>query len=331
MKKRINNIYDKYLKIDNLYKCWNIVKITCKNKTEIFYFSLNLNTNIMNIYNELKNRTYKPNKFRCFMIFEPKPRLVMSQSIKDKIVNHFITNYYLIRVLDSKLIDSNVATRKNKGSNYADVLLRQYFSKILVNNKNKEIYCLKIDISKYFYTINHELLINMLRKYIADVDIINLIKLIIFETNQDYVNKNITKYNKIYNTDIPYYKDNKGLSIGAMSSQFLAIFYLNEIDNYIKYNLGIKYYIRYMDDMLILDTDKEKLKNIFNILKDKISNLKLKVNKKSNIYRCSVGFNFIGYKYQIINNKLNISYNRKTYYRISVCVKLKLVQKTEKN
>lgn len=237
MRKKLNHIYDEYLTIDNLYAMWNIVRITCKNKREIFYFSLNLNTNILNIYNELKSRTYKPDKFRCFMIFEPKARLVMSQTIKDKIVNHFITNYYLIPFVESKLIDSNVATRKLKGSNYANILLWQYFNKILVNNENKEIYCLKIDISKYFYSINHELLINMLGKYIADTSVINLIKVIIEETNKDYVNQNILKFNKQYKTDIPYYVDGKGLSIGAMSSQFLAIFYLNELDHFIKEEL----------------------------------------------------------------------------------------------
>ena len=100
------------------------------------------------------------------MIFEPKARLVMSQTIKNKIINHFITNYYLILFVESKLIDSNVATWKLKGSNYANIILMQYFNKILVNNENKEIYCLKIDISKYFYSINHELLINMLGKKI---------------------------------------------------------------------------------------------------------------------------------------------------------------------
>lgn len=317
MRKKVNHIYDEYLTIDNLYAMWNIVRITCKNKREIFYFSLNLNTNILNIYNELKNKNYKPDKFRCFMVFVPKARLVMSQSIKDKIINHFITNYYLIPFIDNKLIDSNVATRKNKGSSYSDILLRQYFSKILVNNENREIYCLKIDISKYFYSINHELLINMLRKYIADTDVINLIKIIIAETNKDYVNENILNFNKLYKTDIPYYVDGKGLSIGAMSSQFLAIFYLNNLDHFIKEELKCEFYIRYMDDMLILDTDREKLKRIYNILKTKISDLKINVNRKSNIYKSSIGFNFIGFKYKVVDNKLNVSYNRKTYYRIN--------------
>ena len=173
MKKKINtnNIYDKYITMDNLYKMWDIIKSTCKNKKEVYKFSLNLNTNIYNIYVSLKNKTYVPDKYMTFMIFEPKPRLVMSQSIKDKIVNHFITNYYLIPYLESSLIDSNVATRKGKGSSYGNDLLQKYFNKLLINNRNCEIYCLKMDVSKYFYSINHDILMSMLGKKIKDNDV----------------------------------------------------------------------------------------------------------------------------------------------------------------
>lgn len=318
MKKKINtnNIYDKYITMNNLYKMWDIIKSTCKNKKEVYKFSLNLNTNIYNIYVSLKNKTYVPDKYMTFMIFEPKPRLVMSQSIKDKIVNHFITNYYLIPYLESSLIDSNVATRKGKGSSYGNDLLQKYFNKLLINNRTCEIYCLKMDVSKYFYSINHDILMSMLGKKIKDNDVLNIIKLVISQTNNDYINKNISYYNNKYNTDIPYYINDTGLSIGAMVSQFLAIFFLNEIDHYIKEKLDCKYYIRYMDDLVILDVNKEKLKRVYNIINEKLNALKLRVNKKSNIYNCSNGFSFLGYTYKTINNKLYVSCKKTTYNRV---------------
>ena len=318
MKKKINtnNIYDKYITMDNLYKMWDIIRSTCKNKKEVYKFSLNLNTNIYNIYVSLKNKTYVPDKYITFMIFEPKARLVMSQSIKDKIVNHFIANYYLIPYLESSLIDSNVATRRGKGSSYGNNLLKRYFNKLLINNKDCEIYCLKMDVSKYFYSINHNILMGMLGKKIKDKDVLNIIKLVISQTNNDYINKNISYYNNKYNTDIPYYINDTGLSIGAMVSQFLAIFFLNEIDHYIKEELGCKYYIRYMDDLVILDVNKGKIKRIYNIISEKLNALKLKVNKKSNIYSCSNGFSFLGYTYKTINNKLYVSCKKETYNRV---------------
>lgn len=315
-KRKTKNIYDKHLTLDNLYSCWNIVKKTCKNKKEIYYFSLNLNTNIYSIYKELKERTYKPNKYKCFMIFEPKARLVMSQSIRDKIVNHFITNYYLIPYLDSSLIDSNVATRKNKGTSYANKLLIKYINKIIINNKPDEIYVLKIDIHKYFYNIDHFILIDKLKHDLYDIDVINLIYLFLKETNNNYINNRINYYNKIYNTDIPLYMNNKGLSIGAMCSQFLAIYLCNDLHHYIKQNLRCKYFITYMDDYLFIDTNKDRLKYIYRKINSYLNKLNLSINKKSNIYRVSNGFNFLGYKYIYKNNNIIKKYNKKTYHKI---------------
>ena len=314
--RKTKNIYDSAITYENLFTVWKTVRKTCKNKKALFYFELNLNSNIDYIYYLLKNKNYVPDAYRTFMIFEPKPRLVMSQSIKDKIINHFIANYYLIPYLEKTLIDSNVATRKNKGSKYAMNLLKKYYNKLLINNKGKEIYCLKLDISKYFYSIDHEILLNKLSNKIKDQNIINIVKKIIAETNQEYINNSIQKYNKKYNIDIPYYVNNKGLSIGAMTSQFFAIFYLNDLDHYIKEDLKHKYYVRYMDDFLILSTDKNKLINDLNLINQQIENIKLKINKKSNIHKSSIGFSFLGYKYRVINNKLKITFNKTTYYKI---------------
>lgn len=314
--KRTRHIYEEAITVQNVYLMWDIIRKTCKNKKALFYFSLNLNTNIMNICRTLKDKTYIPSRYRTFLIFEPKPRLVMSQTIRDKIVNHFIANFYLIPYLENKLIDSNVATRKGKGSQYAMELLKKYYQKILTQNPGQEIYCLKIDISKYFYSIDHEILLQKLKKAILDQDVINLIATVIAETNQDYVNQNITHYNQKFQVSIPYYLNNKGLSIGAMSSQFLAIFYLNDLDHFIKEELHCKYYIRYMDDFLILDTSVEKLKECWKRIHLELQKLKLNENKKSNIYRSSIGYTFLGYKYKVCGRRLVVSLNKKTYYRV---------------
>lgn len=250
------------------------------------------------------------------MIFEPKPRLVMSQSVADKIVNHFVANYYLLPYLESSLIDSNVATRKNKGSKYALDLLERYLNTIRLKNKNKEIYCLKVDISKYFYTIDHQLLLEKLKKKIQDEKVLDLLKKIMDETDKDYVNELVRLYNKKFQTQIPLYKKGVGLSIGVMTSQFLAIFYLNDLDHYIKEKLLCKYYIRYMDDFLVLDTDLEKLKKVWKEIENKLQNLNLVMNPKSNIFRLTNGFSFLGYRYRIVNKKLEINYHKKTIKKI---------------
>lgn len=314
--RKINNIYDQAITIDNVRQTWNIVKKTCNNRKAVYLFSLNANSNISNIYKLLKNKKYVPNPFTLFLIFEPKPRLVMSQNVADKIVNHFITNYYLLPHFEKMLVDCNVATRKEKGSKYGIDLLERYINTLRLKNKDKEIYCLKVDVSKYFYTINHEILLNKLERTLKDKTVLDLIKKVIDETDKEYVNNLIDKFNSRYNTGIPHYQKGVGLSIGAMSSQFLAIFYLNDLDHYIKEHLKCKYYIRYMDDFIILDIDKERLKTVFKEVVKQLEKLKLKVNPKSNIYRLSNGITFLGYRYRLINHKLKIDYGKKTHIKI---------------
>lgn len=314
--KKIDNIYYKAITFDNVENMWNIVKKTCKNKKAIFNYSINQNTLNYNIYRNLINCNYKPLPYRLFLIFEPKERLVMSQTISDKIVNHFVAYYYLLPYLENKLIDSNVATRKNKGSKYADKLINDYINKIRINNKNIDIFVLKIDISKYFYTISHDILTKKLEKVILDINVLNIIKSIINETDKPYINSIIDKLNKKYGTSIPHYEKGVGLSIGAMTSQFLAIFYLNDLDHYIKEELGCKYYVRYMDDFIIIDTDRNKLKKIMKLIEIELNKLKLKINPKSSIVNLKNGITFLGYKYKITGNKYKVLYRKKTIKRI---------------
>ena len=314
--KRVINYYD-VINFDNIENMWNIVKRTCKNKSAVMRYSINTNTNNYLLYKQLLNKSYKPYKYNCFLIFEPKPRLVMSQTIQDKIVNHFVANYYLINNLENKLIDSNIATRKNKGSSYGDKLIRDYVNTIRQKEPDKDIYVLKIDISKYFYNINHEILINMLEHNIKDNNIINIIKIILNETNESYINEKINYLNNKYHVDIPLYEYDVGLSIGAETSQFLAIYYLNNLDHYIKEVLRCKYYIRYMDDYIILNTDKDRLKEVYKEIKVELDKLKLKINPKSNIYNLKYGINFLGYNYRIVNNRFIINYKKETYKRIN--------------
>ena len=307
-----NDMYFKEVTYDNVRSMWNIVRRTCKNKRAILRYTINQNTMNYILYQKLLNCDYKPLPFRLFLIFEPKERLVMSQAISDKIINHFVDNYYLIPYLDKKLIDSNVATRKGKGSKYADKLMNDYINKIRQKEPNKEIFVLKVDVSKYFYTILHDILMKKLESEISDDNVLKIIKTIIDETDKPYINDTINRLNKKHNTSIPLYKKGVGLSIGAMTSQFLAIFYLNDLDHYIKEKLHCKYYIRYMDDFIIIDTNRKKLQEIWKLIEIELKKLELSMNPKSSIISLNTGITFLGYKYKIINNRYKVTYRKKT-------------------
>jgi len=341
MKSRYDDLINYEYALNMFYK----IRRNCKNKQAVYNFKLNLNSNIYNILTLLKNKKYIFSEYKIFMIRDPKYRIIMSENIQDKLVNHLVSKYVLLPSLESKLIDTNVATRIDKGSRYALEEFIKYINKL--KYRKKEIYILKIDIKKYFYNIDHKILNEKLRKYIRDKDLLELISIIIDSTNKPYVNETITKikenkieYIKKSNisnkekmekiktiNSIPLYKYGKGLPIGNMTSQILAIFYMNSVDHYIKEELKFKYYIRYMDDLMIIDTDLDKLKSSFSLINNEIKKLKLETNSKSNIYKLSNGISFLGYMFKLKNNNIIIRYNNNTIRRITK--KLKYLKKRD--
>ena len=330
--KRQNNLYDKVLTYDNLEYCYDILLKNVTNKKKLFRYVSYKNCLLINILEKLHNGTYEFGRYNIFLIKENKYRIIMSEAIEDKIVNYFISYFILLPTLNC-LIDTSVATREGKGSEYAYNTMKKYINKL---RDKDEVYVLKIDISKFFYNIDHFVLLDMISKKIKDKKSMEIIKKVINCTNRDYINEDI---NKLINNEIrkinglnisdiekekrimelkkiPLYDKNKGISIGCLSNQMLANFYLNDVDHFIKEELKCEYYQRYMDDMLILDCDKERLKIIYKEITKKLESIKLEVNKKSNIYRLSNGVSFLGYTYILNDNKLIIKYNNNTIKKV---------------
>ena len=289
------------------------IKRNTKNKKKIYKFEMFKMENLLSIYESLNNNTYKMDKYNIFLIKSPKYRVVMSLNIKDKIVNHLVTRKILIPKLERYLDIRNVATRKNMGRDYGIRLVKKYIEHFKGNN----FYILKLDISKYFYNIDHNVLKSMIKDKL-DSDEYNLICNIIDSTNLDYINKSIKKIKRIDNIDIPYYLNGKGLPIGNMSSQFLSIFYLSKLDHIIIHNYCLKYYVRYMDDIIIFSKSKEYLKEVLNSIRIILSKeYKLKLNnKKTKIVSIKEGFSFLGYRFRVINNKTIINISKDTKNRV---------------
>lgn len=324
--------YDDIVSINKIKDVYDgIYKNTC-HKAKLVRFELTKTSNIVKIYNTLKNKHYNHLKYNIFIIQEPKYRIIMSELMYDKIVNHLISKYVLIPTLSRKLIEQNVATRTGKGSKEGIRYMKQYINSIKENYDN--VYILKCDISKYFYNIDHEILINKLSHENFDKDILRVLINIISSTNNDYINDLIdssisreishledmniydleAKKKQLYS--LPRYRKGKGLPIGNETSQLLAIYYLNELDHYIKEQLHIKYYVRYMDDFILIHHDKEYLKKCLNLINKKLSYLKLSINKKTQIYNLKSGVNFLGYKFILKNKKLVILLNNQTRKKI---------------
>lgn len=326
-----------YELIKDVYK--NICQRT-KHKTKLIKFEESKFSNFIRIFYLLKNRDYQHGKYNIFLIRYPKYRIIMSENLQDKVVNHLVSKYLLFPLINKRLLDINVATRPNMGLDKGI----DYIKKTLNNIRNDydNYYILKCDISKYFYSIDHEILFQKLDRIIEDKEIVFLIKKIISSTDLEYVNKtivNLVNYEitRVAKLDcslksrektiiklkkIPLYIKGKGLPIGNMTSQILAIFYLNDLDHYIKEKLKIKYYIRYMDDLVLFHKDKDYLKYCRKMIENELLKCKLCLNDKTSISKLSDGFVFLGYRF--------VNHNNRTYLLINKNMKKKLRKRYKK-
>ena len=265
--KRKGNLYENIYKIENIMSAYDEVCRNTKAKRKVNKFKEFKCIYISRIYNILKNREYRVGPYVHFVIYEPKRREIVSQGMIDKIINHLVSRYILYPTLLPCLIDTNVASRSGMGTNAGLEAAKGFHRKCKI--KYGKYYILKCDVSKFFASINKDILKEKLLRKIKDKDAIKIVFDIIDS-------------------------EEEGLGIGNMTSQVFAIFYLNDMDHFIKENLGIKYYVRYQDDFLLFHESKDYLKYCFEEIKKFLKKEKLELNGKSRLYTSSNNFIFLG-------------------------------------
>lgn len=255
---------------ENLYDAYKKARSGKRDKAACAEFELRTLDNIAKLREELVNKSYKMQKYNTFLVHEPKERVVMASSFRDRIVQHSLCdNVFQKRILPHFIYD-NYASQKGKGTHFGLRRLHKFMYQYYCNH-GSEGWILKGDISKYFYSIDHDILKRQVQKLIQDKDILNLCNLIIDST------------------------EGKGLPIGNQTSQAFALLYLNDLDHLIKDKMGIKYYGRYMDDFYIIMPEKEKLKKILEIVNQEVEKLGLSLNPKTQIFPLKNGIDFLGF------------------------------------
>jgi retron-type reverse transcriptase len=217
--------------------------------------------------------------YTYFKVYDPKVRSIQALPFAGRVVQHLICDKVLWPHFDKRLIYDNAACRKNKGTDFAIKRLRQFLSK-----QTAQGWYLKIDIKKYFASVNHSKLKSMLTKEALPPDINILLNKIIDS----------------YSTPESKKDDPCGLPMGNMTSQLFALFYLDPVDRLIKEKLRVKHYIRYMDDLILLHSDKVFLQECLVQITTLCQDLKLELNSKTQIGKLANGFGFLGWHFRLL-------------------------------
>lgn len=268
------SLFNHIISLSNLLKAWKEFKKSKSNKKDVLNFEFNLENNIFTLNQKLLDKTYRPSSYEAFFVYDPKKRHIHKANVSDRVLYQAVYSI-IYPIFDKHFIYDSYSSRKEKGVHKGSKRLFVFLRKIS-RNWNTPIFALKCDVRKFFDSINHDILFSLINKKIEDRDTLNLIESILksFEKSKG-----------------------AGLPLGNVTSQLFANIYLNELDQFIKHNLKVKYYLRYADDFIILNNNQKDLDDILLKLKEFLRinlNLELHPNKIS-IRRLHQGVDFVGY------------------------------------
>ena len=238
----------------------------------------------MQLQKELLDKSYVPRPIKTVVIRDPKTRKIGKADFRDRVIHHALVNM-LNPIFEPMFISDNYASRKKKGQHKALERFDEFKRKITNNGKklkgirdNNYVpgYVLKADISKYFESIDHEILLSMVEEKVKDADVIWLLK-------------QILEHNAFIK--------GRGMPLGNYTSQFFANVYLNKFDYFVKHTLRAKYYLRYVDDFVILDKSEEKLERYKRYIDEYLHTLGLKLHPtKSRVIPLHQGIPLLGFR-----------------------------------
>lgn len=265
--KRYNNLFDKIVSLDNLYEADKRARRQKSHRPEVMLFDKNKDKLLLDLQRKLINGEYETSEYYVFKIYEPKEREIFKLPYyPDRIVHHAIMNI-MEPIWVSAFVKGTYSCIRKRGMHKAlkDV-------KFALKDEVNTQYCLKLDIRKFYPSIDHDILKTIIRKKIKDKRLLSLLDEII--------------------------ESAQGVPIGNYLSQFFANLYLTYLDHWIKEQKKVRYYFRYADDIVILGGDKQQLRDLFYDIQDYLNN-KLKLNFKDNwqIFKVdSRGIDFVGYR-----------------------------------
>ena len=270
--------------MDNLYTAYCKARKGKRRRPDVAQFSLDLEQNLSVLQQELIAGTYSPGAYRQFTVYERKPRLISVAPFRDRVVHHAVMNV-LEPLLDQRFIPDSYACRKDKGVHRAVDRYQQF--------ARNNAYVLKLDIRRYFPTIDRAILKRQLARRIKDKVVLNLLHRII-DNGPDTGGPD-----RFFPGDdlVSVSERRRGLPIGNLTSQFFANLYLDEFDHWLKETMRVKEYLRYVDDLFLLGNDKQRIWALRDAIAEKLQALRLTLHTdKTQIYRTTERVDVLGYQ-----------------------------------
>ncbi|MBD2770825.1 RNA-directed DNA polymerase [Iningainema tapete] len=282
--KRVGNLYPAITDFANLIEAACQAQKGKRLRDNVLQFHYNLETELVKLKSQLESKTYQPGRYKTFEICEPKPRLISAAPYRDRVVHHALCNI-ISPIFEKTFIADSYANRLGFGTHRA---LRRF-----TTFARSSRYVLQCDIKKYFPSIDHAILKTLLRRKIKCKDTLWLIDRIIDNSNPQ-------------DSPIEYFPGDdllsplqrrKGLPIGNLTSQCFANVYLNGLDHFVKEQLKVKKYVRYVDDFALFSDDKDFLAEARVAIEEYLVGFRLKLHPvKSQLFETWYGADFLGFR-----------------------------------
>jgi len=295
-----SHLFEKMISSKHLFLCWDHFKRGKRKKKDILSFERRLEDYIFQLEEELKTLRYQHGPYHTFKVCDPKERNISKACVRDRLVHEMLQSV-LTYVFDKKFIFHSFSSRMTKGTHKGVLQLKKMIKKVSLNGQGP-CYALKMDIFRFFDTVNQSTLKKLIRKNIHDERALVIIDLVIDSF-------------KIASGPL----GNSGIPLGNVTSQLFSNLYLHELDMFIKHALKESYYLRYCDDFIILGNDEMALRKlVFPIQEFLINTLQIELHpKKISLKKLTQGIDFLGYVIFIDHSLLRIRTKKRMKRRLS--------------
>lgn len=282
--KRHGNLWEQLISFEALLRAADTARRGKRFRPAVASFHFDQERALWKLHEELLTKTYRPGAYRSFFIYEPKKRQISAAPYRDRVVHHALTGV-LEPIFERSFIFDSYACRRGKGTHAAVARCQQFARRFR--------YVLKADIQKFFPSLDHEILQALVARKIKDNEVRWLVGQIIDHSNPQ---EEVVDYFLGDDLFTPAER-RRGIPIGNQTSQFFANVYLDPLDHFVKERLGIKGYVRYVDDFLVFADDKSRLADVRELIREFLVGLRLRLHPaKSVVFPVKGGIRFLGYR-----------------------------------